>query len=373
MTTLKEKINASFILGSYLDTLGFKNGEWEFNFNQYLKTIPDAIQITYEIIHNFFALGGFNIDISKWKASDDTIMMIATRKACIKGATLKNFIDEYIKILPALEDQTRVSGISTLKSLRILKKTKNPKNIIYDSSMGGNGAAMRTHYIGIHFNNDIKNIIKVSIMASRLTHNYPLGFLSGMSTALFTNYAINNIEPWKWCNMLIELEENGTIDSIMKETDIYDKYIKDKDEFWKVWYKYREERANRFHIKTSEFIYGIEKLDHYIKILYNDENKVDLNRFGGSGVSAVIIAYDCILCSIYTSNVSYTREIDLSDTKNIKYSWNNLIISSTLNFWDNDTIGAICGMLFGALRGYDGVNKNIINMLEFKKELDVYS
>jgi nucleoid DNA-binding protein len=26
---LKEKINASFILGSYLDTLGFKNGEWE--------------------------------------------------------------------------------------------------------------------------------------------------------------------------------------------------------------------------------------------------------------------------------------------------------------------------------------------------------
>jgi hypothetical protein len=26
-------------------------------------------------------------------------------------------------------------------------------------------------------------------------------------------------------------------------------------------------------------------------------------------------------------------------------------------------------MLYGALRGYDGVNKKVVNMLEFKKEL----
>lgn len=372
MITIKEKINASFVLASYLDTLGFKNSEWEFNFNQNIETLLDALHVTYEIVHHFFTLGGFDINISKWRASDDTIMMIATRKACIKGATLNNFIDEYLKILPALEDTLRVSGISTLKSLRILKKTKNPDKILYNSSMGGNGAAMRTHYIGIYFNN-IKDIIKVSIMASRLTHNYPLGFLSGMCTAVFTHYAINNIEPWKWCNMLINLEEDRTIDNIMKETNIYDKYMKDKEEFWRPWYKYREERANRFHIKTSEFIYGIEKIDNLIKILYNEGDKIDLNRFGGSGASAVIIAYDCLLTSIYTADISTLKEIDLTDTKKIKYSWNNLLITSTLNFWDNDTIGAICGMWFGALRGYDGANKNIINMLEFKKELDVYS
>ena len=53
---LKERTYASLVLGSYLDTLGFNNGLWEFNFRQNLKIkdIPNAIIVTNEILSDFF-------------------------------------------------------------------------------------------------------------------------------------------------------------------------------------------------------------------------------------------------------------------------------------------------------------------------------
>ena len=47
------------------------------------------------ILSDFFSKGGFNINLEDWDASDDTIMMIATAKACKKGGSQKDFIDEY--------------------------------------------------------------------------------------------------------------------------------------------------------------------------------------------------------------------------------------------------------------------------------------
>ena len=49
---LKEKINASIILGSYLDTLGFYNGIWEFNFrsNMKINDLQTGSYINYEIL-----------------------------------------------------------------------------------------------------------------------------------------------------------------------------------------------------------------------------------------------------------------------------------------------------------------------------------
>ena len=354
---IKEKINASLVLGSYLDTLGFNNGLWEFNFGiKKINTLKDALLVNYEIIHHFFALGGFNIDMSRWNASDDTIMMIATMKACKKGGTIDNFIDEYVKILPLLEDSKRVSGNTTLISLRLLAKYKSMDRISYSNKMGGNGAAMRTHYIGIHFT-DINKIIEVSIMASRLTHNYPLGFLGGMVTALFTHYAINNIHPEKWCEKLLELNENNTINKIIEKLPIYKEYLKNKDEFWTPWYKYKEYRLPNYDIKSSDFMFGSERFASLIDILYENKNyvsgTVDFDHFGFSGVSATIIAYDSILMSI----------------QNKKINWESLVINSTLHFGDSDTIGTIAGCWYGAVMGFSDVDKDVVNMLEFRKEL----
>ncbi len=371
MAKLKEKINASIVLGSYLDTLGFNNGIWEFNFRNTIriKDFIEAFYINYEIMCDFFSKGGFNIDISDWDASDDTIMMIATVKACKKGGSQDDFIEEYIKILPLLEEKKRFSGNATLISLKTLKKTKDPLKIHYNSSMGGNGAAMRTHYIGIHFK-DINKIIETSIMASRLTHNYTIGFLGGMTVSLFTHWAINDVEPWKWCDKLIELDENGTIDNIMKKTDIYEKYMEDKNDFWNVVNKYKELRVSRFHFRTNEFKYGSERNEDLFNILY-DKKLNNLSNFGGSGLSAVFIAYDSILLSIIPKgSAELNEEMDLSKPDKLMYSWQNLVFLSTLHFGDNDTTGAIAGMLYGALRGYDGVSSKVIDMLEFKNEIN---
>jgi ADP-ribosylarginine hydrolase len=367
---LKEKISASCVLGSYLDTLGFNNGFWEFNFREGLKltNFPSGVITNYEILSDFFSKGGFNINLKDWDASDDTIMMIATIKACKKGGSQKDFMNEYLKIYPLLQEKKRYSGIATLNSLKLLSKHKDPNVIQYSSSMGGNGAAMRTHYIGIHFT-DIKKIIEVSIMSSRLTHNYTIGFMGGMIVALFTHWAINDIPPWIWCDKLVELNENGTIDKIINNTtDIYDKYTRDKHLVWDVIYKYREFRAHRFHLRINEFKFGSDRLEMLHQLIYNEKID-DLSKFGGNGIAAVLIAYDSLLLSIIPKE-NPNEEVDLNKPDTYNYSWQNLVFLSTLHFGDNDTTGAIAGMLFGALRGYDGISKKVINMLEFKDELN---
>ena len=370
MTNLIEKINASMVLGSYLDTLGFFNGKWEFNFNANIKNLRDAVVVNYEIVHTFFAMGAFNIDISTWNASDDTIMMIGTMRACKKGGKIKDFIDCYLDILPLLEEKKRESGITTLKSLHILEKDRDIEKIPYHSTMGGNGAAMRTNYIGIYFRDNINKIIEISILSSRLTHNYPMGFLGGMVTALFTKYALDNIEPWKWCDMMLMLHENKTIENIIKKMSIYKRYMKDKDEFWNIWYKYKEYRLNKFDIKTQQFIYGLERFTDLINILYNkiDSEKIAFDRVGGSGASATIIAYDSILMSIINKK-NGELTLNLNDKDSYYYNWQSVVFHSTLHFGDNDTIGAITGCWFGALNGYDGIDKKILNQLEFIKDL----
>lgn len=363
--SIKKKIEASCVLGSYLDTLGFNNGKWEFNYtNPDITDLSQALIINQHIVTEFFALGGFNIDISKWYASDDTIMMIATKKACLRGGDVNDFINCYIDILPQLEEKKRVSGISTLNSLRMLSKKRHIKAIPYSEVMGGNGAAMRTHYIGAHFHGNIDKIIEVSIMASRLTHNYPLGFLGGMVTALFTSYALSDIPPWKWTDMLIQLEENKIIDKIMKKTDIYKDYIKDKHIFWDTWYKYRERRIKMLEFKTSEFTMP-DRYNELNEILYN--NKPDYNRYGATGSTCTILALDSFLSSITMKGGGY--ELDFTREKDLDINWNSIVFFSTLSFADNDTIGAIAGMWYGAYYGYKDVNPNIINMLEFKKDL----
>ena len=75
--------------------------------------------------------------------------------------------------------------------------------------MGGNGAAMRTGIIGIilHKEEDIENVIKFSITASRVTHNTTLGFLGGLVSALFANFGMREIHFLDWFEELFKLEK----------------------------------------------------------------------------------------------------------------------------------------------------------------------
>jgi ADP-ribosylarginine hydrolase len=351
-----EKLEAGFMLASYLDTLGFRNGIWEFNYGYKLNNIDIVNKVWLDMLLDFFSLGGFSsIDISKWNASDDTILLIATAKALVHNTTYKK---EYLNVLPALMEKKRSSGFTTIDSLKLLKYNGNiPSN----KNMGGNGAAMRTGSIGIKWHNDEEKIIEEAIKASVLTHNYYIGYMGGVITALFSAYALNNIEPKLWIDKLLNLYENKKLHKYFpKDHDIklLDNYIN----YWKKYKEFKINKPNNNYIPCNKHLNFLmsfnpsEKIQEYVKnkeLLVNKDNII-WNNLGITGIDSCIYAYDCLL-NCYINN---------------RYSWENFMINVAIHIGDNDTTGCIGGLWFGLLLGYnDSIDKNKMQQLEFYDEL----
>jgi len=330
----KEKIKASILFASYFETLGFKNKEWEFNYNKKCNNIESYINISNIMLNHYTILGGANyVNIKGWNSSDDTILILATYNACLNGGGEENYKKEYIKVFDLLKDGKRSPGITTLESIRALmfgdKLTINP-------SMGGNGAAMRTGPIGLLFYDDINKVIKESIEASRLTHNYYIGFMSGLITAVFTAYAMNNISKFEWINNLIDLYNKGFLYNDYSKKEEIDDYIS----YWK---KYKELRVDKFNLLDKSIINFNDRIT-FLSSFYpnNDVNKFD--NMTKSGLDCCIYAYDCLLI---TSDL---------------YSFMTLVC---IHPGDNDTTGAVGGSWYGAMKGFDNFDTERFKELEF--------
>lgn len=370
---LKEKVLACLLLSSYLDTIGFKNGEFEFKSGKRPKNVLTAGSVTYEMIYHFFILGGPNhISIKNLSSSDDTILLLATTEALINGGGEINYIDRYLKWFPILSEDFRLSGYITIQSLYILnnnfkKKMKSYQQLItYDENMGGNGAAIRTATIGIKWYNDIDKIIEESLIASRVTHNYYIGFLGGIVAALFTSFAFNDIKPWLWIDKLLEIYENGKIHNQIHKTDLKNTIDDDIKKYFIYFYKYKEERLHYLlTFRAKDFILNpIKQMENLVT--YNKKLKDDLDKdissyilMGSSGLDSIILAYEAIILSI-VPNPNYT--IDLNEPI---YSWESLLFFSCLHVGDTDSTGAIAGAWFGALNGFKNFDKNKLHDLEF--------
>jgi len=354
MNSTSEKVEAGFMLASYLETLGFRNGIWEFNYGYKLDNINLVNKVWLDMILDFFSLGGFMIDISGWFASDDTILLIATAEAIINKDI--SYKEEYLKVLPLLEKEKRYSGTTTLESLNLLKrKQKIPSN----KNMGGNGAAMRTGPIGIKWRDNEEKIIDEAIKASILTHNYYIGYMGGIVSALFSAYALNNIEPKLWINKLLKLYNNKIIHKYFpKEHDIIllDNYIN----YWKKYKEFKLDKENG-HIPTNKhlnFLMSFNPSDKIQEYVNNNEsliNKTDIvwNSLGITGLDSCIYAYDCLL----NSHI------------NNKYCWETFMINVAIHIGDNDTTGCIGGFWFGLLLGYNNIDKSKMKQLEFYNKL----
>jgi len=363
MNNLNEKIKASLMFLSYFDTLGFKNSDWEFNFDNVTKLDNEtkANYIWTLIIHQYHALGGNDIEISSWIASDDTLLTLIIGDGCLKGGKELDYFKAFKKYYKILNEDKRYAGVNTINTLKQLFKLKNVEKINYDSSMGGNGAAIRTSPIGLIYyqEKDLDKLLNESILSSRMTHNYPLGFLSGMVTALFTSYALRNISPIQWCDKLLKLNESGKIDKIIKKTSIYEKYLNDKDEFWNVWYEYKEKRLDNHDIRKSKFNFAKDRIEDLKKYTLSVTKSNDYSKWGASGVGALIVAYDSLLLSSVIVN-----------NQLIKINIDSLIYFAVLHFGDNDSTGAIAGAWLGALNGFNNFDKKKMEQLEFFKKLE---
>lgn len=376
---LEEKVQASILLASLFDTIGFKNGLYEFKPDNEIpaSSLEYSTQLTSYIISDYFILGGFQyFPIKNLNASDDTLLLLATTEAVVKGGGELNYINQYLKWYPIIAQPKRAIGVQTNKSLKLLKNKIKKKessyihHLKYDKLMGGNGAAIRTASIGIKWYNNINKIIEESIIASRVTHNFYIGFLGGMVSAIFTSYAINNIKPWLWLDNLLKLHENNVILNYIHSTDFKNTIDDDINNFFYYFYKYKEERfkniiTNRYKADIIN-VYKLDSFVEYNKALYDRvcENKgYNYRLIATTGLDVILYSYESLLLSI-VPNSNYTVDLD-----NAVYSWESLAYFSCLHIGDSDSTGVIVGAWIGALNGYKNFNKERLHDLEFYKEL----
>jgi ADP-ribosylglycohydrolase len=376
MVNKQEKIEAAIMLLSYLETVGFYNGKWEFNYNIPVDNINNVFIANYTMVMEYMSLGGFNnLSIKNWDSSDDTILMIGVIKALLKGGKEIDFIEKYIEIYKELSETKRISGKQTLKSIDFLKKIIQKKSnsyvdkIPFENNMGGNGAAIRSGPIGLFYAKDIDKLISVSIMSSRLTHNIPIGYLGGLVSALFASYAYLNISPLLWINKLLELYESNKIQKYINSTNIGKDHDELIDDYFKYWYKYREKRFEDLinARNKSTFIFAKQRyidLSEFIpKEYFNNAKTEKWYLLGASGLDSVIYAYDALLMSIKPND-----NFEIKDN-NLIYNPESLVFFGALHIGDNDSTGAIAGFWYGLLNGYGGFDNNKMKELEFYKEL----
>lgn len=343
-----ELLEKLLIVSSYCETLGFFNGDWEFNFGFTTKTLDDFVKITNLIHNNYIFLGGSSINISKLKASDDTILTLGTVKGIIEKDYTKGLLKQYKLII----QNERESGTQTLKSLNFLKNNPNKKFIEYQNSGGGNGASIRTSPIGIIFDN-YDEIIKQSYFNSIVTHNQVLGFLGGISVALITSFAKKNISPLKWFDELLLLENR--IEKIISKLEHFnqEQYSKYKYTFWNKIKDYNENRIINFK-KGILFESNMKRFTWLLKLLRPnyESSPSKLIHLGSSGIEVIILSMEAILLSFHNNELNFEQ----------------LIYYGVLHFGDNDSTGSIVGAWYASFT--KSIPYNIIpKHLEFYKEI----
>jgi ADP-ribosylarginine hydrolase len=355
------KYIASFVLNGLGDTIGFKNGEWEFNYFEDVITL----NMTTDILYDFISLGGINgINLKDWYVSDDTIINMAVTKGLLKNkskylfneTTLDNIKLEIIQVFNEMIDdkdngKNRHYGVTTLKYIKIIDETdEDARTLPYDISSGGNGAAMRAGPIGLAFygekNRDL--LIKSAIELSKLTHNSAYGYLAGLTMALFSAYAIEEIDIKKWPHLLINLLLDDKIKKNILRNDQNNNELDDYDKFINYWQKYVDTRfdENNDIIMTRSHKNLIFRSRYYYENFTKDTQSIYI---GESGFCAMIMAYDSL--------------IDCDG------KWEKLVIYAGLHLGDSDTVCAIAGFLYGLLYEFGDVPESNLTYLEFKDEL----
>lgn len=353
---MEERYISTIVLHALGDTIGFKNGDWEFN---YFKDVI-TYDTTNELLYEFIDLGGINeINLENWYVSDDTILHMAIARALLKSSKKyndkmilnikKELVKAYNEIVIDYDENSkdRMPGVTTNKYIEKFRKGYDGRNSPYDKYAGGNGAAIRSSCIGLAYygENNRAKLCEISIESSRVTHNSAIGYLGGLTAALFTAYAIEGIDIIKWPFGLIdllsspELMKKFTNDNI-DEKDDYEKYTN----YWRKYVDMRFDDGNLVKSKAHTNIIFRSRF-HY----ENFTKGTGSFLIGESGYSSTIMAYDSLL-----------------DSGNV---WEKLIIYSALHFGDSDSVAAIAASWYGALYGFGDVPVKNLKYLEFKEEL----
>lgn len=361
----KDKFLACILLHAVGDTVGYKNGDWEF--------MPGDIDAkANEKLYEFIYLGGVNgINLEGWDISDDTILHMAIIEGLLTdfsnvnklGLSLKEI---FINSLPTLLEKKdgkvgmkRRPGESTIRSIMRMKDGGNWDDLPYSFSMGGSGAAMRSSCIGLAYYGE-KNrglLTQISIETSRMTHNSVIGYLGGWVAALFTAFAMEDVPIKKWpekmVNYLLGTEMEKYINTSGRGLK---NYMEDVHVFIDKWKRYIDDKFDKDgNIVKRRTTRNVQWRSRYycntFSTVYNKINKGDCSTVfvGGAGDDSCIIAYDSLLDS--------------------GGNWEMLCVYGMMHGGDTDTTGCIAASWYGVLYGLDRVPKNFLEHLESKDKL----
>ncbi|KAF2075925.1 hypothetical protein CYY_002773 [Polysphondylium violaceum] len=355
---MEKRYEATMIMSAVGDAMGYKNGSWEFQMSQ------NTITKEYE---RFNGLENIVIDKKNWRLSDDTIMHMATAIAITRPENTDfNSICEQIALayIRCMEDMGgRAPGRQTMNSVGLMTKgfsSKEPlkwNEIPYANGGGGCGGAMRSMCIGLKYWNEsqIDDLIALSIESGRITHNHPVGFLGAMVSALFTSFAIQNVDPKLWGTKLM-CEGLPKAKEYLKKTENdtnrkWENYVRGWNYFedaWKAYLKLRkiplslDDALSAEQPTYPEFpeTYGyMERMAFY--------QSVSFDGWGGSsGHDSVIISYDALLGA--------------------GSDWKEMVERAIIHAGDNDSTGAIGCAWWGALYGMESVPLNNYDKIEYK-------
>ena len=370
---MENRIQAIFMIGSYLDTIGFNNGMYEFNFNRNkITTFQEAIAVNNVIQTDFQYKGGFeNFDIKDLFASDDSIMLLYTAYAVTDTKVdFDTYRKHFIKTYPHLENEgMRGTGVRTIESLKNLLKFKDTNIIFkYQSNGGGNGAAMRAAAIGIRFRKDIDELIKQAIMSAKMTHTHPYGYLGSVAVAFFIKCALDDIIYFEWFDRFLKL-----YDKILE----YAKISPEEEEYFDNFFFKIEEFFSNIKYYLDDDIpkgfYDIYKIDELLKNGFEPAfNGSNYDKFGATGLGVVIASLYFLFLSIKPKKNKIKKGAMFAPNnitmKDLVVDWRLLFTMSSLNFGDNDTIGMIVGNLYGAMFGFSHIPKIKFKDLEFYDE-----
>ena len=337
------------VLSAVGDAIGYRKGRWEFCMSGI--TMYDELQ---------GMAGGINkICITKtdWPVSDDTLLHKATAEALTKHGKNNNKKDLYVKLakkyveyLGSRDMNHRHPGNMCLKACDHLSHAlANKKQLVgpFDTKAGGSGAAMRSMCIGLLYPTQelLRDLVEVSVESGRLTHNHPTGYLGSLASALFTSYAVQGLPIEAWGKGLIEtldIAKNHVTESGIDVQENWNKI----DYFENSWKAYLEKRGITDGKSKPIFpkSYGLYERDEFYRSISYD------GFGGGSGHDAPMIAYDALLGS--------------------GKDWSELCLRAMIHGGDSDSTGVIAGALYGAMYGYEGVEKVNYEHVEFHDQME---
>jgi ADP-ribosylarginine hydrolase len=344
---LSNKYYQILILHALGDTIGFRNGLWEFNY--FDSKNNRSLDFINELIYDFIDLGGINgIDISDWNVSDDTLLHIATAKTMVNYKP-KKYISETISNMLEEYDYMKKSKVNRY----IGKKTKQRLDEIEkgnissysDKDAGGNGGVMRVMIIGACLRKSNDKLEQAIINNVLLTHSNYDSVYSSISIGLFVKYALEKIDIEKWPYLLID-----HINEYYTEQEENNKF--NPSDFIKHWDKYIDTKfVDKVPIKIRSFRNPLFRMKYYHDTFFKtDQYSTNINSIiGGSAYLTLIMAYDCLL--------------------DCDGSYEKLVVYSMLNNGDTDTIGAVASGLYGAYYGFGDCPLNLLENIERKNDI----